>query len=59
MELFSLFAIVRRSIFYPAEKERLEFLKRMLTGACEILISKHGLADPDVYVSLWPVVRCP
>ena len=49
MELFSLLAIVRRSIFYPTEKERLEFLKRMLTGACEVLISKHGLKDPQVY----------
>ena len=50
MELFALLAIVRRSIFQPAEAQRLEFLKRMINGACDVLMTQHGLSDPDVYV---------
>lgn len=48
MELMALMAIVRRSIFSP-EKERMRFLQRMIQGACEVLISRHGLKDPAVY----------
>lgn len=49
MELLALMAIVRRSIFFPAEQQRLEFLKRMLSGASDILRTQHGLSDPKVY----------
>ena len=52
MELFSLLAIVRRSIFYPAEKERLEFLKRsaMSTGFMHESFDKN---DAEHYTRPW------